>query len=77
MAVTPETVASRLRTFIRAARQKAEAMQKETSMQTASGPKKGRIFKVYEECLARLTEDELATLDRIVEKMTGGSGSAR
>jgi hypothetical protein len=46
-------------------------------MQTASGPKKDRIFKVHEECLARLTEDELTTLDRIMEKMTAGFGSAR
>ena len=70
---TTETVASRLHEFIKAAKKKTSGRPVQAKYLRHIAPATGKepIVETYEECLSKLTPDELAQLDRIVEKMSG------
>ncbi len=76
-----EAIASRLHKFIQAAKRKASAstrlhkfIQMARPAPARSTKRKAEILKIYEECLSKLTDEELAEVDRIIRKMSGAFG---
>ena len=65
-------VAARLDKFIHEAAEKVKHLPLQDYKRYAlaeTGP--DSILKIYEACLSKLTDDELAKLDEIIEKMSG------
>ena len=76
MADTLETVALRLREFIQAVDRKAGAYMGQTHVgEMRAVARKDQKSVTYEECLGKLTPDELAKLNSMIEKMSSVLGS--
>jgi hypothetical protein len=65
-------VAVQLHEFIKAADKKSKQPPLQNYKQYAPAERPlDPILKIYEECLSKLTPDELAQLDGIIKKMSG------
>jgi hypothetical protein len=77
MADTSEAIALRLREFIQAAERRANAGGDPNQVHTLPAGRTARtkppgLLKVCKEYLSTLKDEELAALDRIIQKMSGG-----
>jgi len=68
---TPEAVAVRLRTFVRAVEGNARAYMTPNEIGQPSWPRKDPLLMTYEECLDQLAPGERNELDRMIRKMSG------